>query len=562
MVQGLAFLSKKSWHTKNLNNQEKVWIAEEQAKQEQIKTTELARQIQQEREEDEINQIAGGCNSNKNSTQRKLDRGIDWMYHGQSKNSDLAKEDATKQAEEFLLGKAIPIASILQPGGDIDAAANRQEGVHAIVATVPTNAGGYEEDHRKLATLEDSEATQRNESFRLRYEDPMYHVSLQSVRNERKIEQYKELYNKVGMNVVTTSNGNSDIHTEQHNDSINDPTIHNDSIQKKKKKKERRKEKRYHSKRSDDEKKMKTSKRRRSERDDDDENSRSSSIKQHHNKSSSSRARGKKKYSDDDSRSSSSSSRIPSHRATYSTSRATRKQKSTRRHYHSDNDDDHDARKKYQSAPMDSHKHRRRRSPSYDDSYQSSSSSRNSRLYHRNSTQYDDRTKRSSNYDRTTKGHDESMEKTVRHHDRYGLQYTTDVNGKESSSTEVRTRDDYNNIGPDPKLLRQKKDEKYKERQRIREHASQRQYQSLEERAAALRAMEENAHSYEKMRKDLSQQSSHDDDHTIRHREGGATFLNQFSQEVHGIPNNNTTAIDATTSKQWPQNRKSNQQNA
>jgi hypothetical protein len=75
--------------------------------------------------------------------------------------------------------------------------------------------------------------------------------------------------------------------------------------------------------------------------------------------------------------------------------------------------------------------------------------------------------------------------------------------------------------------------------------------------------MQENAHSYEQIKKDLSQQSSHDDDPTIRHREcGGATFLNQFSQKVHGIPNNNTTAIDATKSKRWPQNRNSNQQNS
>ena len=70
MVQVLAFLSKKSWHTKNLNNQEKVWIGEEQAKQETLKTSELAKQIQQEREEHELHQIAGS------TTTKKLDRGM------------------------------------------------------------------------------------------------------------------------------------------------------------------------------------------------------------------------------------------------------------------------------------------------------------------------------------------------------------------------------------------------------------------------------------------------------------------------------------------------------
>jgi anti-sigma28 factor (negative regulator of flagellin synthesis) len=47
MVQGLAFLSKKSWHTKNLANQEKVWMAEQQKEAEVAKTKELAKQIQQ-----------------------------------------------------------------------------------------------------------------------------------------------------------------------------------------------------------------------------------------------------------------------------------------------------------------------------------------------------------------------------------------------------------------------------------------------------------------------------------------------------------------------------------
>jgi len=50
MVQGLGFLSKKSWHTKNKANQEKVWIAEQKKEQETAKAKELAREIQEERE--------------------------------------------------------------------------------------------------------------------------------------------------------------------------------------------------------------------------------------------------------------------------------------------------------------------------------------------------------------------------------------------------------------------------------------------------------------------------------------------------------------------------------
>ena len=128
MVQGLAFLSKKSWHTKNLNNQEKVWIGEEQAKQETLKTSELAKQIQQEREEHELQQIAG------NTTTKKLDRGIDWMYNGQYKDSQMAKDDAAKQAEEYLLGKPVP-ASVMGLKGDLESAVDPNEGVNAVISS-------------------------------------------------------------------------------------------------------------------------------------------------------------------------------------------------------------------------------------------------------------------------------------------------------------------------------------------------------------------------------------------------------------------------------------------
>ena len=41
----LAFLAKKSWHTANLKNVEKVWIAEQQHKQEEKRLAELKKQI-------------------------------------------------------------------------------------------------------------------------------------------------------------------------------------------------------------------------------------------------------------------------------------------------------------------------------------------------------------------------------------------------------------------------------------------------------------------------------------------------------------------------------------
>jgi hypothetical protein len=43
-MPGLSFLSKKSWHTSNISNQEKVWIAEQKAAAEEAKLKELTHQ--------------------------------------------------------------------------------------------------------------------------------------------------------------------------------------------------------------------------------------------------------------------------------------------------------------------------------------------------------------------------------------------------------------------------------------------------------------------------------------------------------------------------------------
>jgi predicted phage gp36 major capsid-like protein len=79
----------------NLNNQEKAWIAEQKKEAESNKTKELARQIQQEREQDELDRISG--------KKTLMDRGIDWMYQGGT-SGDLAKEARTGTATTTAVG--------------------------------------------------------------------------------------------------------------------------------------------------------------------------------------------------------------------------------------------------------------------------------------------------------------------------------------------------------------------------------------------------------------------------------------------------------------------------
>ena len=231
MVQGLGFLSKKSWHTKNLNNQEKVWIAEQQQEQERIRTSELAKQIQIEREQNEIDDITGGGDGGGDRKKKKkiYDRGIDWMYTGQTKDSQIAKEDALKIAEEYLLGK--PIAFHGAVAVTETTTGTQLPVVSAAAATSPITG-----------TIEDTKAEFEHNIYgdqdiptfkkNHKYEDPMYAVSLQTLRKEKMIEQQKELYQKVGMTTMTTRRNDND----DNDDDIQDGNNVDNTMQKSKSK--------------------------------------------------------------------------------------------------------------------------------------------------------------------------------------------------------------------------------------------------------------------------------------------------------------------------------------
>lgn len=183
MVQGLAFLSKKSWHTKNMANQERVWIEEQKKAAEDSKTLELAKQIQREREEEDLDRIAGRKTN-------RLDRGIDWMYQGVT--SEAAKEDAKKQAEDYLLGKEFTGGPTLKIKGDLAQALDQNEGVNAAVANLSTD-----QPTEHFASLAGPSVAERNEAFRVKHEDPMYSVSQKRREQVVKVEKTKALFEKV-----------------------------------------------------------------------------------------------------------------------------------------------------------------------------------------------------------------------------------------------------------------------------------------------------------------------------------------------------------------------------
>lgn len=132
----LKFLAKKGWHTTNIKNVEKVWIAEEKATKESKKMAELQKQIQEERQIQELRalQVASG------QAIKHTDTTMDWMYEGPSAQS-------AQSTEEFLLGK------IYKPqvgGRDADA--------------LPTKEPG---------SLWMNKVSTKNDSFTRLHEDPM-----------------------------------------------------------------------------------------------------------------------------------------------------------------------------------------------------------------------------------------------------------------------------------------------------------------------------------------------------------------------------------------------------
>ena len=92
----LAFLAKKSWHTSNLDNVERVWLAEQKSENEAKKVAELQKQIDDERQIQELRQLQVASGQKVKTT----DSSLDWMYQG----PNASQFEKQKESEQYLLG--------------------------------------------------------------------------------------------------------------------------------------------------------------------------------------------------------------------------------------------------------------------------------------------------------------------------------------------------------------------------------------------------------------------------------------------------------------------------
>ncbi|GKY93974.1 hypothetical protein MPSEU_000364300 [Mayamaea pseudoterrestris] len=498
MVAGLKFLSKKGFNPQNLANQEKVWIAEQRKVEEDRRTHELAKQIQQEREQEELAKIAGKSAS-------QYDRGIDWMYnHGQ----ECAKEDIVKEQEEYLLGKAIGSDARLTKG-DLAAVAGEQGGFNKVLLEQKKHYEEKTSDSNPATTAaaawSEPSVAEKNEAFRLRMEDPMYAVMLKSREMDRAVEQKAKLYAKVTRKTAVMVSGN-DIHKD------------NDWRER-----ERKADKR--------EKKRKSKHKKHSRRHRHDASSSESSFDEIRKRSS--RHKGRR-------------SRSRSLRRHESDSRRRR-----RRNSDSDSSMDHDNQNSRSPTPAHGREH-----GGYDVSRCNSVGKHEESHNGGREAEHDHRRLHAHHHDHTSSpdpkktflqrfDQDDDFKVTARG-DKYGLQ-----------GDAVRINSDF---GPDKNLLKRRRDEK--DAVTIsRRKASQRRGMSSEERSIALRNMQQDALMRREHVKVLLSQgvqasgSTHDDEGRGA-TPGRASFLSDLISQNHGVGDGSAeTPLDERLRKSRGNNR-------
>mmetsp|Transcript_12921 Transcript_12921/g.35760 ORF Transcript_12921/g.35760 Transcript_12921/m.35760 type:complete len:551 (+) Transcript_12921:63-1715(+) len=544
MVQGLAFLSKKSWHVKNIANQEKVWVAEQREEQEKAKAKELAKEIQQEREQEELDRIAG-----KSAT---VDRGIDWMYHGQSKESEIAKQDAEKKSEEYLLGKEFAPDTAVK--GDIAAAAEETQGVNAVVEAGGAFVSKEAEDSKMPAWSEPSVA-EKNEAFRVRHEDPMFAVTHREMQKRQELEKRKELYEKVtGQSIVAIPKG-------QFPDSDDSDPEKNKSRSRKHKKKHK-KEKKAHKKDRKVRKRERRERRRQysdSEGDEyesdyrSDEEFRSHRHREprdryHHDRDRDAdreRQGSLKRYDDG-----------YTHRRSRQNddddfgrvSRKYRDDGEEARHYHRDEF----GREYPRNRRSENHEHKRRRR-SYDDDrdYDQRSSSFHRKPPPASNTQQNDPkpppTSHTQHNDRkpppSRSHHEPSVHELPKKQSGYGLQGVSSVSG-----------DNRADLGPDRAQLQRKREARQAEKQKHRERSFKRSTLSAEERAEKLREMEQHAAKRFQGIEAESGETKEGDNSTPQ--QGQASFVRDITRQVHGVSGGDSESLSSRIAQNSTNNQR------
>uniref|UniRef100_A0A7R9Y7F2 CBF1-interacting co-repressor CIR N-terminal domain-containing protein n=1 Tax=Pinguiococcus pyrenoidosus TaxID=172671 RepID=A0A7R9Y7F2_9STRA len=157
-MPNLSFLSKKSWNVSNLDNVEKVWLAEKKKDEERKKLDELRKQIAEEAEAAELRRLQEEAGLAPKRKER-----VDFLY-------EAPQARAGPTPEEYLLGKEIKAETLAQ-------------------ATAPAP----EAEPRWV-----EKQTESNEKFSRLHEDPLFEMRRAEKRAREEAEKRRRLREAAG----------------------------------------------------------------------------------------------------------------------------------------------------------------------------------------------------------------------------------------------------------------------------------------------------------------------------------------------------------------------------
>ncbi|XP_043276562.1 pre-mRNA-splicing factor CWC25 homolog [Venturia canescens] len=165
---------KKSWHPSTMKNMEKVWKAEQQDHQEKKRIAELKREIEMEKDKEDMTKYA----MDQGVIEKKEDKKLDWMYKGP--NQMVNRED-------YLLGKPIdkPFEKMVQ--AEKDGELNRAPKNHVEYECIPPSLRFFS-------------GSEQVDLARKLQEDPLYAIKKkemetksQLLKNPVRLKQLREL---------------------------------------------------------------------------------------------------------------------------------------------------------------------------------------------------------------------------------------------------------------------------------------------------------------------------------------------------------------------------------
>ncbi|XP_017047377.2 pre-mRNA-splicing factor CWC25 homolog [Drosophila ficusphila] len=163
---------KKSWHPHTMKNQERVWKAEEQAKMEERKLQDLRKEINEERDREELRRLGESSGVLGNSGGAAGEAKLEWMY----KNST-----ELINREEYLLGRKID-----KSFETLQAEENRQEqstvGLKQSINHVEHDCVPF-----SIRTYRNLQSTEQVDMQRKTLEDPLMLIKQREMESRRKL---------------------------------------------------------------------------------------------------------------------------------------------------------------------------------------------------------------------------------------------------------------------------------------------------------------------------------------------------------------------------------------